>query len=114
MFFAEVTFLMRNGLRLKPGERAPPGRYTVSILESDRDKNNSARNLVEVSLYVSHGTAQMAGRGRLVDPVIVPFKGPGFLLSGTELDSQQVDGELRMFEHRQVWHVLPVEKRPGE
>ena len=114
MFFAEVTFLMRNGLRLKPGERAPPARYTVTILESDRDRNNSARNLVEVSLYVSHGTAQMASRGRLIDPVIMPFKGAGFLLSGTEMDAQQVDGELRTFEHRQVWHVVPVARRGDE
>jgi len=114
MFFAEVTFLMRNGLRLKPAERAPAGRYTVTILESDRDKNNSARNLVEVSLYVSHGTAQMAGRGRLIDPVLMPFKGPGFLISGTELEAQQIDGAPRLFEHRQVWHVVPVERRSSE
>ncbi|WP_164547864.1 hypothetical protein [Variovorax beijingensis] len=108
MFFAEVTFLMRNGLRLKPAERDPPGRYTVTILESDRDKNNSARNLVEVSLYVSHGAAQMASRGRIVDPVIVPFKGPGFLISGIELEAQHVDGQLRVLEPRQVWHRVPV------
>jgi len=114
MFFAEVTFLMRNGLRLKPAEREPTGRYTVTILESDRDKNNSARNLVEVSLYVSHGTAQMASRGRMTDPVLMPFKGPGFLISGTELEAQHVDGQLRVFEHRQVWHVVPVERRASE
>jgi len=83
MFFADVTFLMRNGLRLKPSERMPAARYTVTILESDRDKNNSARNLVVANLYVSYGTAQMAGRGCLVDPDILAFKGPGFLLFRT-------------------------------
>jgi len=114
MFFAVVTFLMRNGLRLKPAERDPPARYTITILESDRDRNNSARNLVEASLYVSYGTAQMAGRGRITDPVILPFKGPGFLISGTELDAQHVDGKLKVFEHRQVWHVVPVERHGGE
>lgn len=111
MFFAEVTPLMRQGLRLKVGERAPPMRVTVTILESDRDKNNSARNLVEASLYVSYGTAQMAGRGRITDPVIVPHKGAGFLLSGTELDGQTVEGVQRVWEHRQVWLVVPVERQ---
>lgn len=110
MFFAEVTMLMRDGLRLKSGEREPPRRYTVTILESDRGHNNSGRNVVEASLYVSYGTAQMAGRGRLIDPVIVPYKGDGFLLSGIEMDSQKIDGEFRMIEHRQVWLVVPVER----
>lgn len=104
MFFAEVTFLMREGLRLKVGERAPPLRVTVTIRESDRDKNNSARNLVEASLYVSYGTAQMSGRGRLTDPVIVPHSGHGFLLSGIELESNPTD----IIEHRQVWLVVPA------
>ncbi len=53
MFFAEVTFLMRKGLRLKRSERDPPRRYTVTLLESDRDRNSSARNTVEASLYVN-------------------------------------------------------------
>jgi hypothetical protein len=114
MFFADVTFLMRNGLRLKPSERMPAARYTVTILESDRDKNNSARNLVVANLYVSYGTAQMAGRGCMVDPDILPFKGPGFLLSGIELETQRIDGELRFIEHRQVWHVVPVERQAYE
>ncbi|QNK65899.1 hypothetical protein [Variovorax sp. PAMC26660] len=114
MFFAEVTPLMRQGLRLKVGERDAPMRVTVTILESDRDKNNSARNLVEASLYVSYGTAQMASRGRITDPVIVAHKGPGFLLSGTELDSQTVDGVHRVWEHRQVWLVVPVERNGSE
>lgn len=86
----------------------------MTILESDRDRNGSKRNLVQASLYVSHGTAQMASRGDLIDPVILPYKGAGFLMSGTELDAATIDGELRVFERRQVWHVLPVEKRPGE
>ncbi|WP_422086400.1 hypothetical protein [Variovorax sp.] len=111
MFFAEVTPLMRKGLRLKKRERERPLRVTVTILESDREKNNSARNLTEVSLYVSYGIAQMASRGRLTDPVIRPYKGPGFLIEGTELNTEMVDGECRVWEHRQVWHVLPVERR---
>lgn len=114
MFFAEVTFLMRNGLRLKPAERDPPGRYTVTILESDRDKNNSARNTIEASVYMSYGTAQMSGRGRLTDPQILPHKGPGFLLSGIELESQFVDGVQKVWEHRQVWLVVPVERHGAE
>lgn len=72
--FAEVTFLMRDGLRLKNIERAPPKRFTVTILESDRSHNNSGRNIVEASLYVSYGSAQMAGRGRIMDPVILPTR----------------------------------------
>lgn len=114
MFFAQVTFLMRQGLRLKPAERDPPGRYTVTILESDRDKNSSARNVVEASLYVSYGTAQMASRGRLIDPVIVPYKGAGFLLSGTELYTETIAGVNKMWEHRQVWLVVPVERQSTE
>ncbi|RUR69085.1 hypothetical protein EJP67_18670 [Variovorax guangxiensis] len=114
MFFAEVTFLMRQGLRLKPAERDPPGRYTITILESDRDKNNSGRNIVEASLYVSYGTAQMAGRGRITDPVIVPYKGAGFLLSGTELHAEFIDGLQKVWEHRQVWLVVPVERNGSE
>jgi hypothetical protein len=114
MFFAEVTPLMRAGLRLKVGERAPPMRVTVTILESDRDKNNSARNLVEVSLYVSYGTAQMSGRGRIIDPVILPHKGAGLLISGIELQSEVVDEDRKMWEHRQVWLVVPVERHGVE
>jgi len=114
VFFAEVTPLMRQGLRLKTAERPPPMRVTVTILESDRDKNNSARNLIEASLYVSHGTAQMASRGRISDPVIMAHKGPGFLLSGTELHSEMVEGTLRVWEHRQVWLVVPVERKGVE
>lgn len=56
----------------------------------------------------------MAERGCLVDPDILPFKGPGFLLSGIELETQKIDGEFRMIEHRQVWHVVPVERRAYE
>lgn len=105
---------MHNGLRLKVAERPAPLRATITILESDRDKNNSARNLVEASLYVSYGTAQMASRGRMVDPVILPYKGAGFLLSGTELQSEVVDGDIKMWEHRQVWLVVPVERQGAE
>lgn len=115
MFFAEVTVLMRHGLRLKPGERDPPRRYTITILESDRDRNNSRRNLIEASLYVSYGTAQMAGRGRITDPVIMAHKGPGFLLSGTEMHAEMGDnGVQKVWEHRQVWLVVPVERQGVE
>lgn len=114
MFFAEVTPLMRQGLRLKAGERPPPMRVTVTLLESDRDKNNSKRNLVEASLYVSYGTAQMSSRGRITDPVLLPFTGPGFLWSGTELHSEMVEGVLQVWEHRQVWHIVPVERQGYE
>lgn len=114
MFFAEVTFLMREGLRLKKTERAPPLRVTVTILESDRERNSMKRNVVEASLYVSYGTAQMAGRGRLVDPVILPHKGPGFLLSGIELAAKTIDGQMQIWEHRQVWHVVPVARNGSE
>jgi len=112
MFFAEVTFLMREGQRLKKSEREPPQRFTVTILESDRGHNNSGRNIVEASLYVSYGTAQMAGRGRIIDPVIVPYKGEGFLLSGIELDSQ--DAGKIISEHRQVWLVVPVPRQASK
>lgn len=114
MFFAEVTPLMRQGLRLKVSERAPPLRVTVTILESDRDRNNSARNLVEAHLYVSYGTAQMAGRGRISDPTVMAYKGAGFLLSGTELHTETVDGEQRTWEHRQVWLVVPAVRHAME
>lgn len=113
MFFADVTPLMRNGLRLLPGERTSM-RVTVTILESDRGKNSSGRNIVEASLYVSYGTAQMSGRGRIIDPVVLPYKGAGFLLSGTELASEEVEGVRRYWEHRQVWLVEPVALGGGE
>ena len=114
MFFAEVTFLMRNGLRLGPAEREPPLRVTVMIRESDRDTNNSKRNLVEAMLFEHWGLAQARSAGRISDPVMLPFKGKGFLLSGVELEGQAVGGESRIFEHRQVWHVVPVERRGDE
>lgn len=110
MIFAEVTFLMRNGLRLARSERDPAMRVTVMIRESDRDKNHSARNLIEVMLFEHWGLAQARSAGRISDPVILPFKGPGFLLSGTEIESR--DGGIA--EHRQVWHVVPVERRGSE
>jgi len=112
MFFAEVTPLMHNGRRLKPNERAAPMRVTVTILESDRDRNNFRRNIVEASLYVSYGISQMASRGRLVDPVILPHAGPGFLLSGIELEA--TDAGQTISEHRQVWLVVPVERQGTE
>jgi len=112
MFFAEVTPLMHKGQRLKPHERPVPIRVTVTITESDRDRNNFRRNVVETSLYVNYGIAQMAGRGRLVDPVILPHVGRGFLLSGIELES--TDAGKTIFEHRQVWLVVPVERNGSE
>jgi len=104
MIFAEVTALMRNGLRLSKAEREPPQRVTVMIRESDRNKNNSARNLIEVVLFEHWGIPQARAAGRISDPVILPYKGPGFLLSGVEIESRD-DG---IAEHRQVWHVVPV------
>lgn len=38
-------------------------RVIVTILESDRGRNNSARNLIEAILYVSYETVQMAAAG---------------------------------------------------
>lgn len=111
MFFAEVTFLMRNGLRLGPAERDSPLRVTVMIRESDRDKNNSKRNLVEAMLFEHWGLAQARSAGRISDPVILPFAGRGFLLSGTELNAQTADGVQRVWEHRQVWHVVPAQRQ---
>ncbi|MET3498142.1 hypothetical protein [Variovorax boronicumulans] len=108
MFFAEVTFLMRDGVRLLKRERVAPVRVTVLIRDSDRDKNNSKRNLVEVMLFEHWGVPQARSAGRISDPVILPYKGPGFLLSGTELDTQTIDAQSRTCEHRQVWHVLPM------
>lgn len=108
MFLAEVTPLMRDGLRLKKDERGPPLRVTVMIRESDREKNNSSRNLVEVMLFEHWGIPQARSAGRISDPAVLPYKGPGFLLAGTELCSYSIDGESRMLEHRQVWHVVPT------
>jgi hypothetical protein len=64
MFLALVTLLRRQGLRLRKGERDPPRRLMVTVLESDRDHNNAGRNTVEASLYEAYGTARMSGRGR--------------------------------------------------
>jgi hypothetical protein len=114
MFFAEVTLLRRQGERLRKAERDLPRRLMVTILESDRDHNNSGRNIVEASLYEAYGTARMAGRGRITDPVIVPFKGPGILLAGTELHTEAVDGHLQTREHRQLWLCVPVERQGME
>jgi len=86
----------------------------VTVLEPDRDKYNSARNLVESSLDVSYGTAQTASCGRITDPVILPNKGRGFLLSGTELDPQHIDGQLRIWEHWRVWQLVPTERHGTE
>lgn len=99
---------MRKGLRLKRSERDLPRRLTVTLLESDRNKNSSGRNTTEASLYVSYGTAQMAGRGRLTDPVLMPYEGPEFLWSGTEMDTEMIDGEPRMKEFRQVGLAHPA------
>jgi len=112
MFFAEVTFLMRKGLRLKAAERNPPIRATVIIRESDRDRNNSGRNLVEAMLFEHWGLPQARSAGRISDPMILPFKGNGFLLSGIELESQDAGNTIS--EHRQVWLVVPVERQGTE
>jgi hypothetical protein len=112
VFFAEVTFLMRAGLRLKSAEREPPIRATVIIRDSDRDKNNSGRNLVEVMLFEHWGLPQARSAGRISDPMILPFKGNGFLLSGIELESQDAGNVIS--EHRQVWLVVPVDRQGSE
>ena len=108
MFFAEVTLLRRQGLPLCKAERDPPRRLTVTILESDREHNNSGRNTVEASLDEAHGTSRMSGRGRIIDPVIVPFKGPELLLADIEIETEAVDDQLQIKEHRQVWLCAPV------
>lgn len=108
MFSADVTFLMRCGRRLKPAQRDAPLRATVMIRESDRATNNAARNLIEVMLFEHWGKPQARSAGRLSDPVLLAHKGTGILISGNEIDSQFVDGEQLLFEHRQVWLVVPA------
>ncbi len=101
--------MMRKGERLSARDRAPPQRLMVTILESDRDRNNSHLNLTEVSLYEAYGTARMASRGRITDPIIRPFSGNGMLIAGTELDSEVgPDGVRKIFEHKQTWLCNPV------
>jgi hypothetical protein len=109
VFFAEVTVMMRKGERLAPRDRAPPQRLMVTILEIDRDRNNSGLNLTQVSLYEAYGTARMAGRGSMTDPIIRPFSGKGILIAGTELDSEVgPDGVRKIFEHKQTWLCNPI------
>lgn len=110
MFFAEVTLLRRQGLRLRKGERDPPRRLMVTVLESDREHNNAGRNTVEASLYEAYGTSRMSGRGRMIDPVIVPYKGPGVLFAGTEIEAETIDGQLLVREFRQAWLCVPVDR----
>ncbi|RTD94176.1 hypothetical protein EJO68_10240 [Variovorax atrisoli] len=106
MFLADVTFLMRHGLRLRSSQREAPMRVSVQIRESDRDTNNSGRNLTEVMLFENWGLPQARSAGRITDPTLLPYKGNGFLLSGIELDTGN-DGTA---EYRQVWLVIPVEQ----
>lgn len=83
----------------------------VTVLESDRGHNNVGRNTVEASLYEAYGTARMSGRGRMIDPVIVPYKGLGVLFAGTEIEAETTDGQLLVREYRQAWLCVPVERQ---
>lgn len=102
MFLADVTPMMCKGIRLKHRERERL-LVTVMIRDSDRGTNNSARNLVEVMLFQNWGLPQARSAGRISDPMLLPFSGPGMLVQGTEIET--VNGETS--EHRQVWHVIP-------
>lgn len=70
-------------------ERPPGGLANAVDLESDRDHNNVGRNTVEASLCEAYGT-QMSGRGRLIDPVVVLYKGLGVLFADAEAEAENL------------------------
>ena len=82
-------------------EWGPLLRGTLRITEMDRVTNNFKRNILKAELWLAYGEARMRGLGSLSDPVLLPYKGAGILIAGTELES--TEGGHKIWEHRQVW-----------
>jgi len=100
----DVTFLRRQGLRLKRSDLEPPLRGTLRITEMDRATNNSKRNLLRVELWAAFETSRMRNLASMSDPVLLPTMGNGLLIAGTELQSE---GD-KIWEHRQIWLCRPT------
>ena len=100
----DVTFLRRQGLRLKRSDLEPPLRGTLRITEMDRATNNSKRNLLRVELWAAFETSRMRKLASMTDPVLLPTMGDGLLIAGTELQS----GGHKIWEHRQIWLCRPT------
>ncbi|VTU20197.1 hypothetical protein SRS16CHR_02594 [Variovorax sp. SRS16] len=97
--------MLRNrSRRLGRGELVAPLRGTLRITEADRATNNFKRNLLVANLWDSYGESRMRGLATLFDPVLLPYKGDGWLIAGTELHSEGQE----LCEHRQVWLCRPV------
>lgn len=117
MFFAEVTEMYApDGNRLLRSERAPPMRGMVTIGEMNRTRETSESYAVVVDLWEQHGTPRMRCMAHMSGPRILPNpKVPGMLISGVQRETWRDDaGKLRMKEHRQVWHVVPVQRDGDE
>lgn len=105
----DVTFLRRQGLRLKRSDLEPPLRGTLRITEMDRATNNSKRNLLRVDLWAAFETSRVRKLASMTDPVLLPTMGDGLLIAGTELQSEG----HKIWEHRQIWLCRTIEpERP--
>lgn len=104
-----VTALRLKGLRLKESEwpAAVVGQLVVD--DWDGQANNFRRHLRKAELWMHIETTSRRPILTMYDPVVMKTVRGGFLLSGTELDGQKVDGEHRLFEHQQLWLVIPTD-----
>lgn len=97
----DVLLLHQKNLRVPREQWGPLLRGTLRITELDRVTNNFRRNILKAELWMAYGETRMRGLASLSDPVLLPYKGAGILIAGTELES--TEGGQKIWEHRQVW-----------
>lgn len=100
----DVVLLRKNGERLAKHQRPPFLRGTIRIAEMDRQHNHFKRNIVNIHLWQAFGSMSKRGLANMVDPVLLPYDGPGFVIAGTEIEAS---GDT-IIEHRQVWLCVPA------
>ena len=97
----DVLLLRQKCLHVPREQWGPWLRGTLHISEMGRVINNFKRKILKAELWLAYGEARMRGLALLCDPVLLPYKGAGILIAGTELES--TDGGHKIREHRQVW-----------
>lgn len=99
---ATITLLRRDGMRLRKDEIAAP--LAGEIHMYDWENTNSFRRAIRVlELRQRVGSIDQAA-AKLFDPELIAVKAGAMVFRGIVLEPR----EGRVFEHEQVWRVVPT------
>ena len=105
--FCEITFLRKNGMRLREAEWLAPVCADLIFGDHEARSNSFRRHLRCATLYERYGGQAWRTVAMLADPVILRSVGDGWLIAGIEIHAQ----EGRAHEYSQLWLCRPTQ--PG-